>query len=116
MRTRRGTGTPRICQDRQMPNPHGASTPIIKASVPALSPKTWYGMPAYATGCLFLPKRAEVQSQVRDVRLQRTGRNLDEGAMWPTAFALRCRRRGRHRCVVKKAVSRGLSSPEKSKD
>jgi hypothetical protein len=49
---------------------------IIKASAPVLSPKLWYGMPAYAKGRqgpLFLPERAEVQREVRDVRLQRRG-------------------------------------------
>jgi uncharacterized protein YdhG (YjbR/CyaY superfamily) len=49
---------------------------IIKAIAPALSPKTWYGMPAYAKDgkvvCYF-QKRAEVQIEVRDVRLQRHG-------------------------------------------
>ena len=45
---------------------------IIKASAPTLSPRTWYGMPAYAKDgkvILLLPKRAEVQNEVRDVRL-----------------------------------------------
>ena len=49
---------------------------VIKASAPALSPRAWYGMPVYAKHgkvvCL-LPKRAEVQDEVRDVRLQRQG-------------------------------------------
>ena len=47
---------------------------IIKASAPALSPKLWYGMPAYTKGRqgrLLLPTRAQVQDEVRDVRLQR---------------------------------------------
>jgi hypothetical protein len=50
---------------------------IVKASAPELSPKTWYGMPAYANkegkGRLLLPKRREVQLEIRDVRLQRLG-------------------------------------------
>ena len=49
---------------------------IIRASAPALSPKTWYGMPAYAKDgkvVCFFPKRGEVQVEVRDVRLQRRG-------------------------------------------
>src|SRR5947208_13835393 len=49
---------------------------IIKASAPNLSPKTWYGMPAYAKegqGRLLLPKRGQIQGEVRDVGLQRHG-------------------------------------------
>src|SRR5215207_2227505 len=61
---------------------------IIKASAPALSPKTWYGMPAYAKGgkvvCYF-------QSAHKfDARYATFGfsdkANVDEGAMWPTSF------------------------------
>ncbi len=46
---------------------------IIKANAPALTAKTWYGMPAYAAGRqghLLLPGRREVQSEVRHARLQ----------------------------------------------
>jgi uncharacterized protein YdhG (YjbR/CyaY superfamily) len=49
---------------------------IVKASAPILSPRTWYGMPAYAKDgkvVCFFPKRAEVQDEVRDARLQRQG-------------------------------------------
>ena len=60
----------------EMPEPDRAMAKrlhaIIKASAPDLSPKTWYGMPAYAKrrqGRLLLPKRGQVQSEVRDVRL-----------------------------------------------
>jgi len=63
---------------------------VIKASAPALSPKLWYGMPAYAKGgkvvCFFQP------AQKFDTRYATLGfndtANLDEGTMWPTAFAL----------------------------
>ena len=63
---------------------------IIKASAPALSPKTWYGMPAYARDgkvvCFFQ------SAQKFNTRYATFGfsdeANLDEGAMWPTAFAL----------------------------
>jgi uncharacterized protein YdhG (YjbR/CyaY superfamily) len=63
---------------------------IIKASAPALSPKTWYGMPAYAKDgkvvCFFQP------AQKFNTRYATLGfsdeANLDEGAMWPVAFAL----------------------------
>ena len=64
---------------------------IIKASAPALSPRTWYGMPAYAKDgkvvCFFQ------SSQKFKTRYATFGfsdkANLDEGAMWPTAFALK---------------------------
>jgi uncharacterized protein YdhG (YjbR/CyaY superfamily) len=63
---------------------------IIKASAPALSPKLWYGMPSYARDgaivCFFQP------AQKFNTRYSTLGfndkANLDEGAMWPTAFAL----------------------------
>jgi uncharacterized protein YdhG (YjbR/CyaY superfamily) len=63
---------------------------IIRASAPALSPRTWYGMPAYAKDgkvlCFFQPaqkfKTRYATFGFNDVA------NLDEGAMWPVAFAL----------------------------
>ena len=64
---------------------------IVKASAPALSPKTWYGMPAYAKDgkvvCYFQ------SAEKFDARYATLGfsdkANLDEGAMWPTSFALK---------------------------
>ena len=64
---------------------------IIKASAPGLSPKLWYGMPAYAKDgkivCFFQ------SAQKFNTRYATFGfndaANLDEGAMWPTAFALK---------------------------
>jgi uncharacterized protein YdhG (YjbR/CyaY superfamily) len=65
---------------------------IVKASAPALSPKTWYGMPAYANEdgkvvCYFQ------SAQKFDARYATLGfndqANLDEGAMWPVSFALK---------------------------
>ena len=64
---------------------------IIKASAPVLSPKTWYGMPAYARDgkivCFFQ------SAQKFNARYATLGfsdeANLDEGAMWPTSFALK---------------------------
>jgi uncharacterized protein YdhG (YjbR/CyaY superfamily) len=65
---------------------------IVKASAPALSPKTWYGMPAYANKdgkvvCYFQ------SAEKFDARYATFGfsdeANLDEGAMWPTSFALK---------------------------
>src|SRR4051812_2268532 len=64
---------------------------IIKASAPALSPKTWYGMPAYAKDgkvvCFF---QSAEKFKTRYATFGFSERaNLDEGAMWPTAFALK---------------------------
>jgi uncharacterized protein YdhG (YjbR/CyaY superfamily) len=64
---------------------------IVKASAPDLSPKTWYGMPAYAKDgkvvCFFQ------SAQKFNARYATFGfsdeANLDEGAMWPTSFALK---------------------------
>ena len=64
---------------------------IIKANAPMLSPKTWYGMPAYAKDdkiiCFFQ------DSQKFKTRYMTLGfsdkANLDEGHMWPTAYALK---------------------------
>ena len=83
---------------------------IIKASAPALSPKTWYGMPAYAKDgkvvCFFQ------SAQKFNTRYATFGfnddANLDEGAMWPTSFALKeltAAEEERISALVKKAVS-----------
>ena len=83
---------------------------IIKANAPALSPKTWYGMPAYARDgkvvCFFQ------SAQKFKARYATFGfsdeANLDEGAMWPTSFALKevtAAEEARIGALVKKAVS-----------
>ncbi len=64
---------------------------IIKDSAPDLSPRTWYGMPAYAKDgnviCHFQPAQ---KFKTRYATLGFSDRaNLDEGSMWPTAFALK---------------------------
>ena len=64
---------------------------ILKASAPALSPKTWYGMPAYAKDgkvvCFF---QSAQKFNARYATLGFSDKaNLDEGAMWPTSFALK---------------------------
>jgi len=65
---------------------------IIKTARPALSPRLWYGMPAYARDgkvvCL-LPKRAEVQHEVRRRSASCTRRTSTKAPCWPTAFALK---------------------------
>jgi uncharacterized protein YdhG (YjbR/CyaY superfamily) len=64
---------------------------LIKASAPALSPKTWYGMPAYAKDgkvvCYFQSAH-KFKSRYATFGFNDTA-NLDDGAMWPTSFALR---------------------------
>jgi uncharacterized protein YdhG (YjbR/CyaY superfamily) len=65
---------------------------IVKASAPELSPKTWYGMPAYANKdgkvvCFF---QSAEKFNARYATFGFSDKaNLDEGAMWPTSFALK---------------------------
>src|SRR3981081_4516453 len=63
---------------------------VIKASAPTLSPKTWYGMPAYAKDgkvVCFFQSGQKFKSRYATFGFQDKA-NLDEGAMWPVAFAL----------------------------
>ena len=65
---------------------------IVKANAPALSPKTWYGMPAYADkdGKVVCYFQAAQKFGSRYATLGfNDAANLDEGAMWPTSFALK---------------------------
>src|SRR5256886_6628325 len=79
----------------EMPEPDRAMAErlhaIIKASAPALSPKTWYGMPAYAKDgkvvCYFQSAH-KFKSRYATFGFSDEA-NLDEGAMWPTSFALK---------------------------
>jgi uncharacterized protein YdhG (YjbR/CyaY superfamily) len=83
---------------------------IIKASAPALSPRTWYGMPAYAKDgnviCFF---QSAQKFKTRYATFGFSDKaNLDEGAMWPAAFALTkltAADEARIGALVKKAVS-----------
>jgi uncharacterized protein YdhG (YjbR/CyaY superfamily) len=83
---------------------------IIKASAPALSPRTWYGMPAYAKDgnvvCFF---QCAQKFKTRYAMLGFSDKaNLDEGTMWPTYFALKeltAADEARIGALVKKAVS-----------
>ena len=64
---------------------------IIKASAPDLSPKTWYGMPAYAKEgkvVCFFQSAGKFKARYATFGFNDTA-NLDQGAMWPTAFALK---------------------------
>src|SRR5579875_3714448 len=98
----------------EMPEPDRAMAErlhaIIKASAPALSPRTWYGMPAYAKEgkvvCFFQ------SAQKFNARYATLGfsdaANLDEGNMWPTSFALKrltAAEEARIGALVRKAVS-----------
>ena len=63
---------------------------IIKASAPALSPRLWYGMPAYAKDgkvVCFFQSAQKFKTRYATLGFMHEA-NLDEGAMWPTAFAL----------------------------
>jgi uncharacterized protein YdhG (YjbR/CyaY superfamily) len=84
---------------------------IIKASAPALSPKTWYGMPAYANKdgkvVCFFQSAQKFNSRYATLGFSDKA-NLDEGAMWPTSFALKeltGAEEARIGALVKKAVS-----------
>jgi len=64
---------------------------IIKASAPALAPRLWYGMPAYAKdGKVVCHFQSAQKFKTRYATLGFSDKaNLDEGAMWPVAFALK---------------------------
>ncbi len=64
---------------------------LIKAVAPDLAPKTWYGMPAYAKDgkvVCFFQSAGKFKTRYATLGFAETA-NLDEGAMWPTAFALK---------------------------
>jgi uncharacterized protein YdhG (YjbR/CyaY superfamily) len=64
---------------------------IVNASAPALSPRTWYGMPAYAKDgkvVCFFQSAQKFKSRYATVGFSDKA-NLDDGAMWPTSFALK---------------------------
>jgi uncharacterized protein YdhG (YjbR/CyaY superfamily) len=80
----------------EMPEPDRAMAgrlhEIVKASAPGLSPKTWYGMPAYANKdgkiVCFFQSAQKFSSRYATLGFNDAA-NLDEGAMWPTSFALK---------------------------
>jgi uncharacterized protein YdhG (YjbR/CyaY superfamily) len=83
---------------------------IVTASAPALSPKTWYGMPAYAKDgkivCFFQPAD-KFKSRYATFGFDAAA-NLDDGAMWPVAYALTeltATDEARIAALVKKAAS-----------
>jgi uncharacterized protein YdhG (YjbR/CyaY superfamily) len=98
---RRGRGAGKADGERdvlaklaEMPEPDRAMGErlhaIIKASAPDLTPRTWYGMPAYAKDgkvvCYFTPA-SKFKERYATFGFNATA-NLDEGTMWPTSFAL----------------------------
>jgi uncharacterized protein YdhG (YjbR/CyaY superfamily) len=63
---------------------------LVKASAPELAPRTWYGMPAYAKDgkvVCFFQSAAKFKSRYATFGFSDKA-NLDDGAMWPTSFAL----------------------------
>ncbi len=98
----------------EMPEPDRAMAKrlhaIIRTSAPALSPKTWYGMPAYAKDSkvvCFFQSAQKFKSRYATFGFSDEA-NLDEGAMWPTSFALKeltAVEEARIAALVKKAVS-----------
>jgi uncharacterized protein YdhG (YjbR/CyaY superfamily) len=98
----------------EMPGKDGAMAKrihaIIKASAPALSPKTWYGMPAYAKDgkvVCFFTAASKFNSRYATFGFNDEA-NLDEGGMWPTSFALKeltATEEAKISALVKKAVS-----------
>jgi uncharacterized protein YdhG (YjbR/CyaY superfamily) len=83
---------------------------IIKESAPALSPKTWYGMPAYAKDgkiICFFRNAAKFKERYAMFGFNDSA-NLDQGSMWPVGFALKeltAEDEAKIRKLVKKAVS-----------
>ena len=98
----------------EMPEPDRAMAErlhaLIKASAPALSPKTWYGMPAYAKDgkvVCFFQSAQKFKTRYATLGFSDAAQ-LDEGALWPTAFALTeltAAAEARIGALVKRAVS-----------
>jgi uncharacterized protein YdhG (YjbR/CyaY superfamily) len=98
----------------EMPAPDRAKAErvheIVKAKAPGLSPKTWYGMPAYAKGdkvVCFFQSAVKFNSRYATLGFSDSA-NLDEGHMWPTTFALKeltAAEEAKIGALVKKAVS-----------
>jgi uncharacterized protein YdhG (YjbR/CyaY superfamily) len=118
---RRGRGADKADAERavlakiaEMPQPDRALAErlhaIITASAPALLPKTWYGMPAYAKDgkvICFFQAADKFKSRYATVGFNDVA-NLDDGAMWPVAFALTeltATEEARIGALVKKAAS-----------
>ncbi len=120
---RRGSGAKKpdgeadvLAKIAEMPEPDRAMAKrlhaIVKASAPDLSSRTWYGMPAYAKDgkvVCFFQSAQKFKSRYATLGFSDAA-NLDEGAMWPAAFALKAltaTEEAKIRKLVKKAVSEG---------
>ncbi len=98
----------------EMPDPDRAMAErlhaIIKATAPGLSPRLWYGMPAYAKGgkvVCFFQSGQKFHTRYATLGFSDSA-TLDEGAMWPTSFALKeltAAEEARVVALVEKAVS-----------
>jgi hypothetical protein len=83
---------------------------LIKANAPALSPRLWYGMPAYARDgkiACFFRDRQKFKERYMTLGFNDVA-NLDEGALWPICFALKeltAAEEAKIAAIVKKAVS-----------
>jgi uncharacterized protein YdhG (YjbR/CyaY superfamily) len=99
----------------EMPEPDRAIAlrlhEIVKAGAPDLSPRTWYGMPAYANEdgkvVCFFQSAQKFKTRYATVGFSDKA-NLDDGAMWPTAYALKeltPAGEARIRALVERAVS-----------
>jgi uncharacterized protein YdhG (YjbR/CyaY superfamily) len=98
----------------EMPKPDRAMAErlhaIVKATAPSLSPRTWYGMPAYAKDgkvVCFFQSAEKFKSRYATFGFSDKA-NLDKGAMWPTSFALKELTAAEEKkigALVKKAVS-----------
>jgi len=83
---------------------------IVKSTAPGLAPTTWYGMPAYAKGgkaMLFFQDKAKFKARYATLGFNDVA-SLDDGAMWPIAFALTkltAADEAKIRALVKKAAS-----------
>ena len=97
----------------EMPKPDRAMAQrlhaIVKASAPALSPKTWYGMPAYALDgkvVCFFQSADKFKSRYATFGFEETA-SLDDGVMWPTSFAVKeltAKEEAKIRALVKRAA------------
>ena len=103
-----------LAKTAEMPEPDRAMGKrlhaIIKASAPVLSPRTWYGMPAYAKDgkvVCFFQSAQKFNTRYATFGFSDTA-NLDEGALWPVAFALKeltATEEAKIGALVKRAVS-----------
>src|SRR3712207_6298565 len=85
---------------------------VVKASAPALSPKTWYGMPAYANKdgkvVCFFQSAQKFNSRYATLGFSDEANLDEEGAIWPTSFALKelgAAEEAKIGALVKRAVS-----------